>query len=46
MKTTNNQVDYTVYRKEMQLKIDGFVAEKIIPVDDSVRLLDEKIAEY
>ena len=27
----------------MQLKIDGFTAEKIIPASDSVRLLDEKM---
>ena len=41
MKKQKIQVDYTTKRKEIQLKMDGYEAEKIIPANDSVRLLDE-----
>lgn len=41
MKKHINQVNYRTNTKIMQLKIDGFEAEKIIPANDSVRLLDE-----
>lgn len=36
-----NQVNYRTNTKNMQVKMDGFEAEKIIPANDSVRLLDE-----
>jgi hypothetical protein len=39
MKNKLIPVNYTTGRKEMQVKIDGFEAEKIIPANDSVRLL-------
>jgi transposase len=41
MKNNKIPVNYTTGRKEMQLKLDGYAAEKIIPATDSVRLLDE-----
>lgn len=41
MKTKIIPVNYSTGRKEMQIKMDGFEAEKIIPANDSVRLLDE-----
>lgn len=41
MKTKNIPVNYTTGRRELQVKMDGFEAEKIIPANDSVRLLDE-----
>ncbi len=41
MKKQINQVYYRTKEKNMQLKIDGYEAEKIIPANDSVRLLDE-----
>jgi transposase len=41
MKNQINQVNYRTQTKIVQLKIDGYEAEKIIPANDSVRLLDE-----
>jgi transposase len=41
MKTETIPVNYTTGRREMQVKMDGFEAERIIPANDSVRLLDE-----
>lgn len=41
MKEQNNQVNYRTNAKDVQLKVDGFEAERIIPANDSVRLLDE-----
>lgn len=41
MKKQINQVNYRTNTKIVQLKIDGFEAEKRIPANDSVRLLDE-----
>lgn len=41
MKKQINQINYRTNTKIVQLKIDGFEAEKIIPANDSVRLLDE-----
>jgi len=40
--TGNN---YRTFSRDVQLKIDENVAEKVIPADDSVRLLDQ-IAFY
>ena len=37
-KTGNN---YSTFSRNVQLKIDDFFAEKIIPENDSVRLLEE-----
>ena len=36
------RVNYDTERRNVQLKIDEIFAEKIIPADDSVRLLDEQ----
>ena len=44
MKTNITGTNYRIFPRNMQLKIDEFFAEKIIPENDSVRLLDE-IAE-
>jgi transposase len=41
MKNKNNHVNYDIGRRNVQLKIDEVFAEKIIPANDSVRLLDE-----
>ena len=41
MKKQNNQVNYLTNTKNMQVKMDGFAAEKIIPANDSVRLIEE-----
>ncbi len=39
------RVHYDTGKRNVQLKIDEMVAERIIPADDSVRLLDEMIEE-
>ena len=44
MKKQNTEKKYSTLTRDVQLKIDEFFAEKIIPENDSVRLLDE-IAE-
>ena len=44
MKNKNTEKKYSTLTRDVQLKIDEFFAEKIIPENDSVRLLDE-IAE-
>ena len=44
MKTIKTENKYSTFTRNVQLKIDEFFAEKIIPENDSVRLLDE-IAE-
>jgi transposase len=41
MKNKINRVNYDTNRRNLQLKIDEVFAERIIPADDSVRLLDE-----
>jgi transposase len=45
MKNKKHRVNYGTEKRNVQLKIDEMVAEKIIPADDSVRLLDELIEE-
>src|SRR5665647_1957087 len=40
-----HRVHYGTKKRNVQLKIDEFFAEKIIPADDSVRLLDEIMEE-
>ena len=40
--TGNN---YRTFSRDVQLKIDENVAEKVIPADDSVRLLDQIVEE-
>lgn len=45
MKNKYNRVHYGTEKRNVQLKIDEVFAEKIIPADDSVRLLDEMIEE-
>lgn len=44
MKNQNTNTNYRIFHRNMQLKIDEFFAEKVIPENDSVRLLEE-IAE-
>ena len=41
MKNTLPQKDYGTCKRNVQLKIDESFAEKVIPANDSVRLLDE-----
>ncbi|HZW49108.1 MAG TPA: hypothetical protein VFF80_03105 [Bacillota bacterium] len=36
-------VHYGTKKRNVQLKLDEYFAEKIIPADDSVRLFDERI---
>jgi transposase len=45
MKNQKYRVNYGTERRNLQLKIDEVFAEKIIPADDSVRLLDEIMEE-
>jgi transposase len=45
MKNKNYHVNYDTGKRNVQLKIDEIVAEKVIPADDSVRLLDEMMEE-
>lgn len=45
MKKKYNRQNYGTERRNVQLKIDEIFAEKVIPADDSVRLLDEIIEE-
>jgi len=45
MNKQNNQTYYRTKVREMQLKIDEIFAEKVIPADDSVRLLDQIVEE-
>jgi transposase len=40
VKKKKYRVNYGTEKRNVQLKIDEFVAEKMIPADDSVRLLD------
>ncbi len=40
-----HRVHYGTKKRNVQLKLDEFFAEKIIPADDSVRLLDEIMEE-
>ena len=39
------QKDYGTYERNVQLKIDESFAERYIPADDSVRLLDRVVEE-
>ena len=41
MKNTLPQKDYGTRKRNVQLKIDESFAEKVIPANDSVRLLNE-----
>lgn len=45
MKKKKYRVNYGTEKRNVQLKIDEMVGEKIIPADDSVRLLGEIIEE-
>lgn len=45
MKNNKHRVNYDTKKRNVQLKIDEIFAEKIIPADDSVRLLDEIMEE-
>lgn len=45
MKNKYNHKNYGTETRNVQLKIDEIFAEKIIPADDSVRLLDEVMEE-
>jgi transposase len=45
MKNKKYRVNYGTGKRNVQLKIDEYVAEKLIPADDSVRLLDEIMEE-
>jgi transposase len=45
MKNKKHRVNYGTEKRNVQLKIDEIVAERLIPADDSVRLLDEIIEE-
>lgn len=45
MKHKKHRVNYGTEKRNVQLKIDEEFAEKIIPADDSVRLLDEVMEE-
>jgi len=41
MKNKYNRLNYGTLKRNVQLKIDEIFAEKVIPANDSVRLLDE-----
>ena len=45
MKNTLPQKDYGTCKRNVQLLIDENFAEKVIPADDSVRLLDQIVEE-
>lgn len=45
MKDKLPQKDYGTCERNVQLKIDGSFAEKVIPANDSVRLLDKVVEE-
>ena len=45
MKNKKYRANYGTEKRNVQLKIDEIVAEKVIPADDSVRLLDEIMEE-
>lgn len=45
MNNTITKVNYTIDCRNFQVKFDNFEAEKIIPANDSVRLLNEKLEE-
>ncbi|MBO6158112.1 MAG: transposase [Firmicutes bacterium] len=45
MNKNNTGYNYGITRRVMQLKIDEAFAEKVIPADDSVRLLDQIVEE-
>jgi len=45
VKPTKYHANYGTGKRDMQLKIDEVFAEKVIPADDSVRLLDEMMEE-
>ena len=45
MKTTPTAINYGTNTRNVQLKFDEFFAEKQIPADDSVRLLDQIVEE-
>ncbi|MDF2985223.1 MAG: hypothetical protein K0R50_733 [Eubacterium sp.] len=45
MKNTIYHKNYGTGKRNVQLKIDEAFAEKVIPADDSVRLLDEIMEE-
>lgn len=45
MKKQNTENNYRTKVREMQLKIDEIFAEKVIPANDSVRLLDQIVEE-
>jgi len=45
MKNKKHHVNYDMEKRNVQLKIDEIIAEKIIPADDSVRLSDEIMEE-
>jgi len=45
MKTKNYRANYDTEKRNVQLKIDEIFAERAIPADDSVRLLDEVMEE-
>ncbi len=45
MKKKITVINYGTSRRDVQLKIDEIFAEKVIPADDSVRLLDEMVEE-
>ncbi len=46
MKKQKHRVYYDTGKQNVQLKIDEIFAEKIIPADDSVRLLDEIMEDW
>ena len=45
MKSKNTGKNYRTINRVVQLKIDECFAEKVIPADDSVRLLDQMVEE-
>ena len=45
MKANNTGINYSTSTRNVQLLIDEGFAEKVIPADDSVRLLDQIIEE-
>ena len=45
MKNNITGKDYDTTNRVVQLKIDEIFAEKVIPADDSVRLLDQIVEE-
>lgn len=45
MKKQNTEINYRTFTRNVQLKIDEIFAKKVIPANDSVRLLDQIVED-